>query len=165
MADEHDIEFESADAGASSTFPRQCSALRKGGFVVLERRPCQIIDIYTTEAVQHHAEVHIIATDIFTGKKFEVTSLPTASMEVPVVNRKEYQLVDISDDNYLSLMDDNGALKNDVQKPDGRVGKMLAELFPTEEENIHLQKDTNVIILTSMGEEVCIDAKEAPKGS
>ncbi|KAJ6784236.1 hypothetical protein PWT90_10326 [Aphanocladium album] len=159
-AEEHDVTFESADAGASLTFPMQCSALRKNGFVVIKGRPCKIIDMSTSKTGKHgHAKVHLVATDIFTGKKYEDLSPSTHNMDVPNVTRREYQLLDVSDDGFLSLMNEDGDTKDDVRMPDGEIGDKIKKLF-TEDE-----KDTNVIILTSMGEQAAIEAKEAPKGS
>lgn len=34
--------FESADAGASHTFPMTASAVRKGGYMVIKGRPCKV---------------------------------------------------------------------------------------------------------------------------
>jgi len=79
-------------------------------------------------------------------------------MDVPNVIRKEYQLLDVSDDGFLSLMADDGETKDDVKVPDGEVGEKIDKLFTTEE------KDTNVIVLTAMGEQCAIEAKEAPRG-
>jgi len=160
MADDaqHEHTFDSADAGASATYPMQCSALRKNGFVVIKGRPCKIVDMSTSKTGKHgHAKVHLVALDIFTGKKLEDLSPSTHNMEVPNVTRKEYQLLDISEDGFLSLMAEDGATKDDVKIPDGEVGEKIEKLFRTEE------KDTNVIVLTAMGEEVAMDAKEAPR--
>ncbi|KAK3703866.1 translation initiation factor eIF5A [Vermiconidia calcicola] len=162
MADndaQHDVTFESADAGASTTFPMQCSALRKNGHVVIKNRPCKIVEMSTSKTGKHgHAKVHMVAIDIFTGKKLEDLSPSTHNMDVPNVSRREYQLLDITDDGFLSLMSDDGSTKDDVKVPDGDVGDKINKLFT--EDN----KDTNVIVLTAMGEEAAIDAKEAPKG-
>jgi translation initiation factor 5A len=160
MADDsqHEHTFDSADAGASATYPMQCSALRKNGFVVIKNRPCKIVDMSTSKTGKHgHAKVHLVAIDIFTGKKLEELCPSTHNMDVPNVNRKEYQLLDISDDGYLNLMSDDGDTKDDVRMPDGEMGDKINKLFKEDE------KETNVVILTAMGEEAAIDAKEAPK--
>ncbi|KAL2799375.1 translation protein SH3-like domain-containing protein [Aspergillus insuetus] len=158
MADEHDVTFESADAGASATYPMQCSALRKNGFVVIKGRPCKIVDMSTSKTGKHgHAKVHLVAIDIFTGKKLEELCPSTHNMDVPNVTRREYQLLDVTDDGFLSLMDDNGGTKDDVKVPDGDVGDRINKMF-TEE-----SKDCNVVILTAMGEQSCMEVKEAPK--
>lgn len=86
--------FESADAGASLTFPMQCSSLRKNGHIVIKGRPCKIVDMSTSKTGKHgHAKVNIVALDIFTGRKYEDLSPSTHNMDVPNVSRKEYQLV------------------------------------------------------------------------
>ncbi|KAK4937847.1 translation initiation factor eIF5A [Elasticomyces elasticus] len=161
MADDaqHEHTFESADAGASTTYPMQCSALRKNGFVVIKNRPCKIVEMSTSKTGKHgHAKVHLVAIDIFTNKKLEDLSPSTHNMDVPNVSRREFQLLDVTDDGFLSLMSDGGDTKDDVKLPDGEVGEKISKLF------IEDGKDTNVIVLAAMGEECAIDAKEAPRG-
>ncbi|PSN71272.1 translation initiation factor eIF-5A [Corynespora cassiicola Philippines] len=161
MADDaqHEHTFESADAGASTTFPMQCSALRKNGHVVIKNRPCKIVEMSTSKTGKHgHAKVHLVAIDIFTGKKLEDLCPSTHNMDVPNVSRREYQLLDVTDDGFLSLMLDDGSTKDDVKVPDGEIGDRINKMFVEE------GKDLNVIVLTAMGEEAAIDAKEAPKG-
>ncbi|KAK4193921.1 eukaryotic translation initiation factor 5A-1 [Podospora australis] len=159
MAEEHqDHEFtidQAGEAGASATFPMQCSALRKNGFVVIKNRPCKIVDMSTSKTGKHgHAKVHLVALDIFTGKKLEDLCPSTHNMDVPVVKRQEYTLIDISDDGYLSLMNSDGDIKDDVRLPDGDVGSKITKMFKEEE------KETLVTVQTAMGEEAAIDCKE-----
>ena len=40
----HDVHFESADAGASLTYPQQAGTIRKNGFLVIKNRPCKVGD-------------------------------------------------------------------------------------------------------------------------
>ncbi|ODQ47329.1 hypothetical protein PICMEDRAFT_71411 [Pichia membranifaciens NRRL Y-2026] len=155
---EEEHNFEVADAGSSLTFPMQCSALRKNGFVVIKGRPCKIVDMSTSKTGKHgHAKVHLVAIDIFTQKKLEDLSPSTHNMEVPVVKRNEFQLLDI-DDGYLSLMNNDGDMKEDVRAPEGEMGEKLQSDFDDGKELI-------VTIVSAMEEEACISYKEAPKGN
>jgi len=156
--EQHNQTFEQANAGASLTFPMQCSALRKNGHVVIKGRPCKIVDMSTSKTGKHgHAKVHLVAIDIFTGKKLEDICPSTHNMDVPHVNRNEYQLVNV-DDGFLNLMSADGTSKDDVKVPEGDLGSQITEGF---EEG----KDLLVTIVSSMNEEQAISFKEAPKGS
>ncbi|CAO3646525.1 unnamed protein product [Cunninghamella echinulata] len=154
--DEHNHTFESASAGASLTYPLQCSALRKNGHVVIKGRPCKIVEMSTSKTGKHgHAKVHLVAIDIFTGKKLEDLSPSTHNMDVPNVIRNEYQLVYI-DDGFLQLMTADGGEKNDVKLPEGELGEQI-------EAACDEGKDILVTIVSAMGEEHCLAWKEAPK--
>tara|TARA_R110002050_G_scaffold231465_1_gene367323 strand:+ start:662 stop:1009 length:348 start_codon:yes stop_codon:yes gene_type:complete len=113
---EFDAEFESVQDTAAKTIPSQASAIKKGGYVVIKNRPCKVVETSTSKTGKHgHAKVHFVALDIFTNKKMEDICPSTHNMEVPVVNRKEYQLIDITDDDFLSLLLDSGETKDDLK--------------------------------------------------
>jgi len=111
-----DHDFESGTSGASQTYPQQCSALRKNGYVMLKQRPCKIVEMSTSKTGKHgHAKVHMVGLDIFTGKKYEDICPSTHNMDVPNVSRIEYTVLSCDQDGFFELMDDLGDTRMDLK--------------------------------------------------
>lgn len=82
--------------------------------------------------------------------------------------------LDISEDNFLSLMSEDGSTKDDVKIPDGEVGEKIKKSFNDDKDLSmspiccpsnwrNADQFLDVVVLTAMGEESCIDFKEASK--
>ncbi|KFY28859.1 hypothetical protein V493_02710 [Pseudogymnoascus sp. VKM F-4281 (FW-2241)] len=165
-ADQQDYTIDSADAGASLTFPMQCSALRKGGHVLIKNRPCKITDMSTSKTGKHgHAKVHLVAEDIFTKKKLEDLSPSTHNMDVPNVTRKEYTFLTL-DDGFLSLFDEaTGNTRDDVKMPEPLSGDKSRSDTINKIMELHNEGKSGIItIISAMGEHACIDAKDSQTG-
>ena len=149
-----ETEFQgSSDSGASDTYPMQCSALRKNGFVVIKDMPCKIVNMSTSKTGKHGgAKVHLVAIDIFTGKKVEELCPSTHNMMVPKVDKKEYQLIDISEDGYTSLLTEGGDTKNDLKLPEGELGNDIRAGFDD-------GKEVLVTVQAAMKQEAIISFK------
>lgn len=151
----HEEKFETADAGSSHTFPMQAGNIRKGGYIVIKGRPCKVSDVSTSKTGKHgHAKCHFVAIDIFTNKRLEDLTPSSHNCEVPHVTREDYSLLDISDDGFLSLMDDSGNDKSDLRLPEDTT------LSSTIESGFYDDKQLVVTILKSMGEEMVCAVKE-----
>merc|ERR1712165_659209 len=145
-------DFEAGESGSSETYPQQCSALRKGGHVMIKGRPCKIVEMSTSKTGKHgHAKVHMVALDIFTGKKLEDICPSTHNMEVPNVKRRDFQLIDI-DDGFLSLMDDGGDIRDDLKVPEGDLGEEIVRAHGDGQEML-------CTVLSACGEECVIATK------
>lgn len=155
---EGDHDFATGESGAAATYPKQCSALRKNEFVMIKGRPCKIVEMSTSKTGKHgHAKVHMVALDIFTNKKLEDICPSTHNMEVPVVKRKEYQLLSINEDGFLSLMDlDSCETKDDLRVPEGELGEQIKQAFEKDENGIL------VTVVSACGEEVVLGWKNMP---
>jgi len=152
MADE---DFDQGSSGAAQYFPQQCSALRKNGFVLIKDHPCKIVDMSTSKTGKHgHAKVHMVALDIFDGKKYEDICPSTHNMQVPNVQRKEYLVISVEEDGYLTLMDnDTSDTRSDIKaKPE--LVKEIDALLDNDE-------DALVTILSAMGREEAMSVKKA----
>mmetsp|Transcript_2531 Transcript_2531/g.4351 ORF Transcript_2531/g.4351 Transcript_2531/m.4351 type:complete len:170 (-) Transcript_2531:85-594(-) len=119
MADEDEPTFESADAGASHTYPMQAGEIRKGSHLMIKGHPCKCIEVSTSKTGKHgHAKAHIVAIDIFTGKKYEDLCPTSHNLDVPFVKKIELQVLQADDGTgEVSLLLETGETKDDLNLP------------------------------------------------
>jgi len=157
ISQEVDTTFESADAGASTTYPMQAGSIRKGGHICIKGRPCKVVDVTTSKTGKHgHAKCHFVAIDIFTGKKMEELCSSSHNMDVPNVTRTEYTLIDVNDEGFVSLMSEDGDTREDLSLPkhDDSLAKQIKDDFDA-------GKELLVTIMGAMNEEHVHAVKEA----
>jgi len=158
MSDNEEHTFEGVESGASATFPKQCSALRKNEYVVLKGRPCKIVEMSTSKTGKHgHAKVHMVGIDIFTQKKYEDLCPSTHNMDVPFVKRKDYEIIGIEDDGFVQMLDtDTLNTKEDLKLPEGELGDQIKDNFGKDDTGIL------VTVVSAMGEEAILAFKNKP---
>merc|ERR1712093_153693 len=145
MADEN-YEIEGAgDAGAADTQPMEAGRIRKGGFIMIKGNPCKVVDVSTSK----------------TGKHEEELCPSTHNAEVPFVARKDYQIMSIEDEPYISLMDiDSGECREDLQFPDATDddAKVVENIKQCMEAG---DCDVFATVLSARGQEKIIDVKKS----
>lgn len=147
--------FDAADSGASMTYPMPAGALKKGGFVCINGHACKITDLDVAQPGKHgHSKVSITAVDVFSGKT-RMDAAPTShNVAVPFVATTMYTLLDIGRNGELSLMDDEGETRQDLDLPtEDRMGDKIRALFTS-------GKTLDLRVLCAMGMEKVLSFKE-----
>jgi len=126
---------------------------------VIKGRPTKVIEVTTSKTGKHgHAKCHFTAVDIFTNKKMEELVPSSHNLEVPLVNRVEYTLLDIDEDEHMSLMTEGGDTREDLKLPGGHdEAEKLADQI---RDGFEAGKELVVTILQSMGIEQASAVKE-----
>jgi translation initiation factor 5A len=145
---------EQVDSGASATRPEICNNIKIGDYIVIRGRPCKIVEKHKSKTGKHGSgKAHIVALDIFTHKKLEDICPSTSTREVPVVVKEDYQLLDIQEGEYLSIMSNDGETRADLKLPESSLSDRIRRDF---EEG----KSLLINVIKAMGEEGIFSAKE-----
>ena len=119
--DEDSDEDTSVGEGSSDDFtniPIRGGEIKKGMIVYLKDKPCKAGAISISKTGKHgHAKARIEGIDIFTGKKYIDLTPTSHTCYRPRVDQLSYTLADIDDEGVLSLMDDNGEMREDLNLP------------------------------------------------
>ncbi|KAJ6239658.1 eukaryotic translation initiation factor 5a [Anaeramoeba flamelloides] len=128
-----------------TSVPKQASAFRKGGHIILKDHVCKIVKMHG------HAKINFTGLDIFTNNKYEELQSATHSMQEPEVNKDEYDVIDIQEE-FVSLANLEGE-SLELQIPKNEIGDNLRKGF--EDEKIMI-----AIVTSAMGQTKITQFKE-----
>ena len=126
--------------------------------VMLKGFPCKVIEVTTSKTGKHgHAKANITGIDIFTGKKYMDISPTSHNMTKPVVTTAIYSIMDIADGGELTLMDEGGSTKEDLNLPkDADLAAKIAETFAAAQQD---GTEVLVVVTSAMDKEQITDFK------
>ncbi|KAJ3441084.1 eukaryotic translation initiation factor 5a [Anaeramoeba flamelloides] len=128
-----------------TSVPKQASAFRKGGHIILKDHVCKIVQMHG------HAKINFTGLDIFTNNKYEELQSATHSMQEPEVQKEEYDVIDIVDE-FASLTNLEGD-SLELPLPKNEIGENLKNGF--NEEKIII-----AIVTSAMGKTIITQFKE-----
>ena len=130
-------EFEKGDAGASNTKLVEAGRCKPGTPVMIKDFPCKVTSFSTAKPGKHgSAKAMLVGKDIFTDKQYEESFGTGDMIPAPEVTKVEMNCIDVSEDGFLSLMDqETGEMKEDIKLPHeehlkdiaNRIKNILAE--------------------------------------
>lgn len=158
--------FERGDSSAPETYPVQAGDARRGSHLMIKGHPCRCIEVSASKAGKKHghAKAHIVAVDVFTGKKYEDVFAASHYIDVPYVKRMEYQVVNVDlETGEVSLLHESGVTRDDLNLPtfvkageqtddDRRLQRDLVEAFD-------MGQTVMVAVVSALGEEKIVDMK------
>ena len=155
MADE---EFEVGDAGASQVEKVESQRLKNGSLVMIKDFPCKVTEVSTAKPGKHgSAKVILKGKDILTAKVYDCTYHSGDMVDAPIVKRDEYQLLEITQEDTLELLQKDGEVKSDVNVP---TEEHLKEQVAKMKEMYDAGKVVLVTVLSTLGKEMMVEARE-----
>ena len=98
--------------------------LKEGRFVVIDGEPCKIVSIDISKTGKHGAhKARVEAISLFTGTKKTLMKPGDATIEIPIIEKKNAQVVSIMGDR-LQLMDLATYEVFEIECPDEFKGKI-----------------------------------------
>lgn len=124
------------------------------------RRSHHNCDTTNTFTISYHtSQPTLTPFQIFTHRKYEDSQPAHSTVDVPIVTKREYQLLNIEDDGFLSLFSyEDGETKDDVNVPEGEVGEKAMKLWGSG------KRDVAGVVVASMGMEMVVEVKENVRG-
>ncbi len=99
-------------------------SLKPGNYVVIDKEACRVVDIQVSRPGKHgHAKVRCVGVGIIDGRKRDVVKPGHDNVEVPIVDKKNAQVLSITGDT-ANVMDEETFETFDMAVPDELKGEV-----------------------------------------
>jgi translation initiation factor 5A len=89
-----------------ATEQKQVRELQEGAYVMLDDAPCEINSYSTAKPGKHgSAKARVEGSGVFDGKKRSLSQPVDAKIWVPIIDRKQGQIVNVESDGVAQVMD------------------------------------------------------------
>ncbi|MBD3156118.1 MAG: translation initiation factor IF-5A [Candidatus Aenigmarchaeota archaeon] len=98
--------------------------LKKGGFILIDGVPCEIVSINISKSGKHGAaKARVEGMGMFDGRRRSIIKPADAKVQVPILNKKQAQVLAITGDK-AQLMDLTDYSTFDLDVPKSMKGKL-----------------------------------------
>ena len=153
-----DYDCDVINNGASHIEQIGVHSIKVGSYVMINNRPCKVVGLAKIKDGKHgHAKAVIKGQDIITGKTMECQKPCHGMIGSPKVSRELYTLINI-DGKDLSLQNQKGELREDLQLPENQLGTKITNSFSLPE----VVNGDSIVVVTVMNvgsEAMIIDSR------
>jgi translation initiation factor 5A len=98
---------------------------------MLKGFPCKVLETAISKPGKHgSAKIHVTGIDLFTNKKIDDIFSTAGTAWSPVVTKVEYEVADINTDGFVSLIEKDNTLKENIKLPaDQDLREMLEKCW------------------------------------
>ena len=154
-----DNEFAGGESGAAGVEMVSAGSLKKGDPVMIKGKPCKVVSFSTAKTGKHgSAKAMVTGIDIFTSNKLECTYSTGENVPAPIIKKTEYNLINIENDGFVTLMTDSGETKEDIKLPEEEwlkdVVARIREVFAAQ------TKECLVTVIDALGVQKIVQCRE-----
>lgn len=138
------------------TYEMRLDAVEEGQYVAYNRR---LWRMSSCERQDCHCggSMFVVLMNVFTSKVLETVLRRWDMVTIPIIETEDMQLLDISDDGFLSLMGKSAEVKDDVRVANEIIGEAIKKVWRGGEAD----NDVFVTVLMALGKETAVSVREA----
>ncbi|CAI5462364.1 unnamed protein product [Closterium sp. Yama58-4] len=145
-------EYQDDGPQSSQTYSRDAGSIREGNYIVISGRPCKVVDVSTKTTSSGHKKLTFVATDLFTNDRRDEMAPYSHSVEMMGFN--DYTLLDITEEGFVSVMNEKGDTRDDLPLPPDEALRSQIKAWHGED------KELSLSVISAMGQEQIFAVKE-----